>query len=84
MPTTPPRWYEVVIGTGLMAVTLAGAWHLIQADAKVSVYVWIAVGVVFSLGAWAVIPYRATQLLGEIRRTVLWWRGQQPPGGDRG
>ena len=74
MPTIPPRWYEILIGTGLMSVTLAGAWHLIQAADEVSVYVWIAVGVVFSLGAWAVIPYRAHQLLHEIRRTIVWWR----------
>jgi hypothetical protein len=74
MPTTPPRWYEVVIGTALMAVSLAGGWHLLHWENGVSVYVWIGVGVVFALGAWSVIPYRAHQLLGEIRRTLIWWR----------
>ena len=73
MPKTPPRWYEVLIGTALMAVTLAAAWHLIQAGED-SPYVWAALGIVFALGAWAVIPYRAHQLLGEIRKTVVWWR----------
>ena len=84
MPTTPPRWYEVVIGTGLMAVSLAGGWHLLHWETGVSAYVWIGVGLVFSLGAWAVIPYRAHQLLEEIRRTIVWWRGQRPRGGDGG
>jgi antibiotic biosynthesis monooxygenase (ABM) superfamily enzyme len=67
MPMTPPRWYEVLIGSVLMAVTLAASWVFLHSEGEVPAYAWIGVFVVFFLGTYMVTPLRAQVVWEELR-----------------
>lgn len=72
MSMTPPKWYEIVIGTALLVSAVWLGWHLVHHPEHEHLYAWGFVGGMSLTGLWLVSPVRAQALWREVRDLIPW------------
>lgn len=82
--SVPPKWWEVLIGTGVLAFVASIAWDILtgheHSPDHSHLIGWTVVSVGALSGFYLVAPIRTKEILKEIRKSWRIFRGQDVSG----